>query len=63
MLNVNLRPDGPLSLERVAALGVRRVTFGSSLFRDAMAGIRRMAEEIQVAAGAAGAVLAPSDAR
>jgi 2-methylisocitrate lyase-like PEP mutase family enzyme len=45
-LNVNLRPGGPLSLEQVAALGVRRVTYASSLFRGAMTWLDGIAREI-----------------
>jgi 2-methylisocitrate lyase-like PEP mutase family enzyme len=45
-INVNLRPGGPLSLEQVAALGVRRVTYASSLFRGSMAWLGGLAHEI-----------------
>jgi 2-methylisocitrate lyase-like PEP mutase family enzyme len=42
VVNVNLRPGGPLSLQRAAALGVRRVTYAASLFRDTMASLERL---------------------
>jgi 2-methylisocitrate lyase-like PEP mutase family enzyme len=46
-VNVNLRPSGPLSLQRAAALGVRRVTYAASLFRETMAALERIALEVQ----------------
>ncbi|HEY7296065.1 MAG TPA: isocitrate lyase/phosphoenolpyruvate mutase family protein [Dehalococcoidia bacterium] len=46
VVNVNLRPGGPLSLQRAAALGVRRVTYAASLFRDTMASLERVSSEL-----------------
>ncbi|MSQ24583.1 MAG: isocitrate lyase/phosphoenolpyruvate mutase family protein [Chloroflexi bacterium] len=46
-INVNLRRGGPLSLERVTALGVRRVTYASSLFRETMGALEGIARELQ----------------
>jgi len=45
-INVNLRHGGPLSLQRAAALGVRRVTYAASMFREAMASLERLATEV-----------------
>ncbi|HEY7466009.1 MAG TPA: isocitrate lyase/phosphoenolpyruvate mutase family protein [Dehalococcoidia bacterium] len=42
-INVNLRPNGPLSLRRAAALGVRRVTYAASLFRQTMSSFEGLA--------------------
>ena len=47
LLNVNLRPGGPLSLQRAAALGVRRVTYAASFFRETMASLERLTNEVQ----------------
>jgi 2-methylisocitrate lyase-like PEP mutase family enzyme len=46
-INVNLRIGGPLSLQRVAELGVRRVTYAASLFRETRASLERLAGEVQ----------------
>ncbi len=46
-INVNLRRGGPLSLERVAALGVRRVTYASSLYRETMSWLDGLARDLQ----------------
>ena len=34
-ININLRPGGPISIAQAAALGIRRVSYGGSLFREA----------------------------
>jgi 2-methylisocitrate lyase-like PEP mutase family enzyme len=34
-IDINLRPGGPISIAQAAALGVRRVSYGASLFREA----------------------------
>lgn len=47
VINVNLRRGGPLSLERAATLGVRRVTYASSLFRETIAGLEGIARELR----------------
>jgi 2-methylisocitrate lyase-like PEP mutase family enzyme len=46
VINVNLRPGGPLSLRRAAELGVRRVSYAASLYRETVASIERLAGEI-----------------
>jgi 2-methylisocitrate lyase-like PEP mutase family enzyme len=45
-INLNLRPGGPLSLQRAAALGVRRVSYATSLFRAAMSSLEALAGQI-----------------
>jgi 2-methylisocitrate lyase-like PEP mutase family enzyme len=55
VVNVNTRRDGPLALQRLAELGVRRVSYGGSLFRDALSahdGV--LAEILRQARGAGG---------
>jgi 2-methylisocitrate lyase-like PEP mutase family enzyme len=49
LLNVNVRRGGPLSLVRAADLGVRRVTYATSLFRDTMTELERLAQEVLAA--------------
>jgi 2-methylisocitrate lyase-like PEP mutase family enzyme len=51
VVNVNVRRDGPLSLARSAALGVRRVSYATSIFREAMAGVESIAGKIREEAG------------
>lgn len=51
-INVNLRPGGQLTLQSVAALGVRRVSYATSLFRGAMSALEGMAAEIKSEADA-----------
>ena len=51
-VNLNLRPGGPLSLQRAAALGVRRVTYAASMFREAMVSLERLASQVQAEANA-----------
>jgi 2-methylisocitrate lyase-like PEP mutase family enzyme len=46
-INVNLRPGGPLTLARVASLGVRRVSYAASIFRETMASTERLAAAIK----------------
>jgi 2-methylisocitrate lyase-like PEP mutase family enzyme len=45
-INVNVRPGGPISLQKAASLGVRRVSYATSLFRESMALVDRLASEI-----------------
>lgn len=47
VVNVNLRRGGPLSLERAAAIGVRRVSYATSIFREAMNAVERISGEIK----------------
>lgn len=46
VVNVTVRRGGPLSLARAAALGVRRVSYATSIFRETMAGVERIANEV-----------------
>ena len=46
-INVNLRPGGTLTLQRAAAIGVRRVSYATSLFRESMATVERLAAQIR----------------
>ena len=46
-INLNLRPGGALSLPRAAALGVLRISYATSLFREAMSALERLAKDIQ----------------
>ncbi len=41
-INVNLRPGGALTLAQVASLGVRRVSYAASIFRETMASAERL---------------------
>jgi 2-methylisocitrate lyase-like PEP mutase family enzyme len=45
-INVNLRPSGALSLQRATSLGVRRVTYAASLFRETMGALERLALDV-----------------
>jgi 2-methylisocitrate lyase-like PEP mutase family enzyme len=46
-VNINLRRGGPVTLERAAALGVRRVSYATSLFREAMTNLEQTLGEIR----------------
>jgi len=46
-VNVNLRPGGALSLATVSGLGVRRVSYAASIFRETMTGVERAATAIK----------------
>ncbi len=46
-INVNLRPGGPLTLRAMAALGVRRISYAASLFREAMSTLEGHAMDIR----------------
>jgi 2-methylisocitrate lyase-like PEP mutase family enzyme len=52
MVNINVRRGGALSLERLAELGVRRVTYATSLFRGVMTSLEDIAREIMASAAA-----------
>jgi len=45
-INVNLRPGGALTLAQVAALGVRRVSYASSLFREMNSALERVTADL-----------------
>jgi 2-methylisocitrate lyase-like PEP mutase family enzyme len=47
VVNVNLRPGGPLSLRRAAELGVRRVSYAGSIFREAMSATERLVADLR----------------
>jgi 2-methylisocitrate lyase-like PEP mutase family enzyme len=51
-INVNLRPGGALTLQAVASLGVRRVSYATSLFRGAMTTLESLAAQIREESGA-----------
>jgi 2-methylisocitrate lyase-like PEP mutase family enzyme len=46
-INVNLRPGGALTLAQVAGLGVRRVSYAASLFRDTMTSLERVTADLR----------------
>ena len=46
-INVNLRPDGPLTLQTTAALGVRRISYAASLFRAALNTLEGLSADIR----------------
>ena len=50
-INLNLRRGGPLSLQDVADLGVRRVSYSTSTFREAMSTVEQAAQAIKVELG------------
>ena len=51
VVNATVRRGGPLSLQAAAALGVRRVTYATSIFRETMAALEGIAGEVQAEAG------------
>jgi 2-methylisocitrate lyase-like PEP mutase family enzyme len=51
VVNATVRRGGPLSLKRAAAIGVRRVTYATSIFREAMTALEGIADDIQSQAG------------
>jgi 2-methylisocitrate lyase-like PEP mutase family enzyme len=51
-INVNLRPGGQLTLQRAAAIGVRRISYATSLFRAAMGTVEQLAAQIHDEAAA-----------
>jgi 2-methylisocitrate lyase-like PEP mutase family enzyme len=46
-INVNLRPGGPMSLQDAAELGVRRVSYAGSLFRETTLLLERLSGELK----------------
>jgi 2-methylisocitrate lyase-like PEP mutase family enzyme len=46
VINVNVRAGGPLSLRRAAELGVRRVSYAASLYRETMTAFERLAGKV-----------------
>ncbi|MBM3926609.1 MAG: isocitrate lyase/phosphoenolpyruvate mutase family protein [SAR202 cluster bacterium] len=53
VVNVNVRRGGPVTVARAAALGVRRVTYATSLFRETMTFVEGIAEELKALAAPA----------
>jgi 2-methylisocitrate lyase-like PEP mutase family enzyme len=53
-ININARRGGPLSLARLAALGVRRVTYATSLFREMTTWLDGVVREIAADSPVAG---------
>jgi len=47
VVNVNIRRGGSLSVECAAALGVRRVTYATSIFREAMTFVEGVAGDVR----------------
>ena len=47
VVNVNLRPGGTLTLERAAALGVRRVTYAASLFSNTISALQSLTSDLR----------------
>lgn len=45
-INVNVRRGGTISLQRAAELGVRRVTYATSIFREVMSTVESIARDI-----------------
>jgi 2-methylisocitrate lyase-like PEP mutase family enzyme len=52
VINVNVRRGGPLSLAKAAALGVRRVSYATSIYREVMANLQTIVSEIHTEASA-----------
>lgn len=52
VVNINVRRDGPLSLRRATELGIRRVSYATSIFRETMAAVDGIALEIRTQADA-----------
>jgi 2-methylisocitrate lyase-like PEP mutase family enzyme len=47
VVNINVRRGGPLSLERAHALGIRRVSYATSIFREAMSSVEAIAGQLK----------------
>ena len=47
LININVRRGGPLTLRDAEALGVGRVTYASSIFREAMSAVDQAAEAVK----------------
>ena len=54
VVNINLRRGGPLTLERAASLGIRRVSYAASVFRDTVSAIDGIVAEIKADTDAIG---------
>ena len=51
VVNATVRRGGPLSLHQAAAIGLRRVTYATSIFRETMAALESIAAEVQAEGG------------
>lgn len=47
VVNINVRPGGPVSLERASGLGLRRVSYATSIFREAMNLVGRITGDVK----------------
>lgn len=47
IINLNIRRGGPLSVQQAADMGVRRLTYATSIFRDTMAILNDISREIR----------------
>jgi 2-methylisocitrate lyase-like PEP mutase family enzyme len=47
VVNVNVRRGGPLTLTELSGLGVRRISYATSIFRESLATVERAAASIQ----------------
>ena len=52
VVNINARRGGPLSLQRAAAIGIRRVSYAGSIFRDATNALDVIVKEVKAEADA-----------
>ena len=50
VVNINLRRGGPLTLQKAASLGIRRVSYAASVFRDTMTALGTVVGEIKAEA-------------
>lgn len=51
-VNINARRGGPLSLKRAAEIGIRRVSYAGSIFRDATNALDAIVKEVKAEADA-----------
>ena len=52
VVNINVRRGGPLTLKKAASLGIRRVSYAGSVFRDTMTALGTVVGEIKAEADA-----------
>ena len=46
VVNVNVRPGGGISLAKAASLGVKRVSYATSIFRESLSHVEGLARDI-----------------
>ena len=51
-VNINVRRGGPLTLQKAVSLGIRRVSYAGSVFRDATTALAAIVGEIKAEADA-----------